>query len=268
MKRLVLDPRDDVTVNYVQDVEQTDYRNEVGGSIGGPILRDKLFFFGSVSPRYVDRTNDYHFNNGAEQGSIDRKQTFMQAFGKVSYDPSSRLRTSISMLATPTTSTGSLPAYDGTGPNVLSSTLAANEPNKTRGFEQPQNSYAGTADFTLTNSSLLSVRGGFFDDNYKDTGIPTDQLRGVPARRTSASPIRSPRAPRRRGVPEHAARADQTSSITPSAGSCNFDYNQSHQLRRPAQPEGRLRRASTPPTTWTSSYPAAATSRCGGTARS
>ena len=76
------------------------------------------------------------------------------------------------MLATPTKSTGFTPAYDGTGPNVLSSTLAANEPNKTRGFEQPQYSYAGTADFTLTNSSLLSVRGGFFDDNYMDTGIP------------------------------------------------------------------------------------------------
>ena len=27
------------------------------------------------------------FNNGAEQGTIDRKQTFMSAFGKVSYDP-------------------------------------------------------------------------------------------------------------------------------------------------------------------------------------
>ena len=51
MKRLVLDPRDDKTVNYYQDVKQEDIRNEVGGSIGGPIVRDKLFFFGSAAPR-------------------------------------------------------------------------------------------------------------------------------------------------------------------------------------------------------------------------
>ena len=44
---------------------------------------------------------------------------------------------------------------------------------RTRGFEVPQTSYAGTLDFTLNNSSLISVRGGYFDDNYKDTGVPT-----------------------------------------------------------------------------------------------
>ena len=73
MKRLVLDPADDVTVNYFQDEKQPNDRNEIGGSIGGPIVRDKLFFFGSFAPRYVRRTNEYHFNNGAEQGSIEQQ---------------------------------------------------------------------------------------------------------------------------------------------------------------------------------------------------
>jgi hypothetical protein len=172
VKRLVLNPSDDITVSYFQDVKQDDFRNEVGGSLGGPIVRNKLFFYGSVAPRYVSRTSDYHFNSGTEEGTIERSQTFMSAFGKVSYDPTSRLRTSISVLATPTKSTGFLPAYDGFGPNVIASTADANEVNKTRGYEQPQYSYAGTADITLTSTSLLSVRGGFFDDNYKDTGVP------------------------------------------------------------------------------------------------
>ena len=172
VKRLVLNPVDDVSVSYFQDVKQDDARHEIGGSLGGPIVRNKLFFFGSLAPRYVRRTNEYHFNSGTEEGAIDREQTFMSAFGKVSYDPTSRIRTSISALATPTYSTGFLPAYDGFGPNVISSSLSANEVNKTRGYDQPQYSYAGTADITLTTNSLVSIRGGFFDDNYMDTGVP------------------------------------------------------------------------------------------------
>ena len=38
-------------VSYVQDKEQPDHRSEFGGSIGGPIVRDRLFYFGSYSPR-------------------------------------------------------------------------------------------------------------------------------------------------------------------------------------------------------------------------
>ena len=168
----MLDPSDDHTVSYVQDVEQPLDRHEVGGSIGGPIIKDKLFFFGSWAPQYLRRSNLYHFANN-ETDTIDQKRTVNSAFGKVNYDPTSRFHSSFSVLWTPTTSEGTLPAYDSSSPNQIASTLASNQIQKTRGFESPQTSYAGTLDFTLSNSSLLSIRGGYFDDNYKDTGVPT-----------------------------------------------------------------------------------------------
>ena len=170
--RLQLSPLDDTTVFDVQDENQDNNRNEIGGSIGGPIVRDRLFFFASVSPRFVRRTNDYLFSNGTEPGSIPQKQTATQAFGKVTYG-SRRLQANVSVLATPIRSEGTLTAYDGTGPQFVSSSLAGNSAQLARGYDQDQTNVSGNLDFFLSGAASISVRGGMFRDNYMDTGVPT-----------------------------------------------------------------------------------------------
>ena len=172
IQRLQLSPLDDTTVLNVQDAKQPNNRNEVGGSIGGPIVKNRLFFFGSISPRFVRRTNDYLFSNGTEPGSIDQEQTATQAFGKVTYG-SRRVQANVSVLATPLRSTGTLSAYDGTGPQYISSSLAGNAAQIPRGFDQDQTNVSGNVDFYLSSASSISVRGGSFKDNYADTGVST-----------------------------------------------------------------------------------------------
>jgi hypothetical protein len=172
VQRLQLSPLDDTTVLTLQDPKQKNHQNEAGGSIGGPIVKDRLFFFASASPRFVRRTNNYSFSNGAEPGSISQSQTAQQTFGKVTY-ASQRMQANGSVLWTPVRSTGTLSAYDGTGPQFISSSRAGNAAQIPRGFKQDQANFSGNVDVYLTSASSISLRGGMFSDNYADRGVST-----------------------------------------------------------------------------------------------
>ena len=76
--------------------------------------------------------------------------------------------------------------------------------NLDRGFEQTQTNASGNVDIVLSNSSFLSARGGYFLDNYNDTGIPNTTnyiyqtssvgLAGIPA--SLQGPIGTQNTPR------------------------------------------------------------------------
>jgi hypothetical protein len=169
-KRLVLEPANEKTAFYVQDKESPRGINEFGGSLGGPIVKDRLFFFGTFSPRRPSQTSEYNFTDAG--GSIDRVRWDQQAFGKLTLS-TQRVNLNWSALWTPSTVDGTLSAFNGVAPNSLTSSSAATAPNATRGWEQNQVNTNATADITLTDSSFLTVRGALFHDRYSDTGIST-----------------------------------------------------------------------------------------------
>src|SRR5687768_6448223 len=59
VQRLVLDPTTEASGFYVQDEEQPSRNQEFGGSLGGPIVRDRLFFYGAFSPRRDFRSQPF-----------------------------------------------------------------------------------------------------------------------------------------------------------------------------------------------------------------
>ena len=110
----MLDPVGDKTAFFVQDAESAKTTTSSAARLAVPIVRDRLFFFGSYSPRNERQTNPYNFDDGTHD--IERDIWKQQAFGKLTY-AMRRGSASWSTLWTPTMATGTQAAYNGATPN-------------------------------------------------------------------------------------------------------------------------------------------------------
>ena len=159
-------------MTYFQDEQQKSDTHELGGALGGPVWKDKVWFYTALSPRWQQRRNFYHFSDA--DGSMRRRSHQMNWFSKLSFDPTDRIKVNLAFLYTPQYSTGALYAYDGYAPNTSKRQLQSALDDRDRGYNQAENSATGQVDFTLTNQSLLSVKGGRYRLNYKEVGVPFD----------------------------------------------------------------------------------------------
>ena len=97
-------------------------------------------------------------------------------------------------------------------------------PTRRRGFEITQRNFTGNADFTLTNTTFLSVKAGTFYDNYSDTGVHNHD-RTATERPPPESQV--PLASLQCGVlaSEHARASASTTSTRRQAVVFQADYN-------------------------------------------
>ena len=159
VQRLVLDPTSETTGFYVQDNENENRQSEFGGSIGGPILKNRLFFYGAYSPRVENRDNLYNFTDASS--TFNNEIWRQQAFGKLTYSQG-RVTANWSTLWTPTKSDGSIFGYNGEIPNKTSTTLASYEPNRAIGYEINQANTSGECRRSPVPVGLLQRPGRLF----------------------------------------------------------------------------------------------------------
>jgi hypothetical protein len=168
--RLLMDPKNLITVTYQQDNKQKNDQHEAGNSQGGYLIKNKIFFFSAASPRWQSRSLLYNTSDN-QQVTLYQDATFWQAYNKVSADITSRLRVNAGFYWSPFHGMGQLPAYDGYG-TYSTKTKAALLPNQTQGYFNPQSNYSGDISYNISPTSLVTVRFGRNWDNYKAIGVP------------------------------------------------------------------------------------------------
>ncbi len=175
--RLYFDMDDDTLARYypyeqyVGADKESSY--EGGLLLGGPIIKDRLWFFGAVTPRVFvrDRAMDMAIQGVAAVNSYRRTETSWNGSFKLTAQPFKNLRAGASF------STNYFKYAGGSDPDGDDATYAinsnANVDYGAFGYSYPTFSGSAYADLTLGNRALLSVRGGYFftDKNHSLTPV-------------------------------------------------------------------------------------------------
>ena len=159
------DPSKYEFVNY-EDLYGKDKVNRLEGgfSLGGYIVKDKLWFFGTVLPVYRTTTRSIAWEEGGAKTDYDNKTTFYNFQGKLTATPAKDLRVSVGFINNGSADRGGLPNRD----------LSSNEAYAWSdvGFDVPIMSVSATADLTVGNNLMINARGGYFTQDNKQLKAP------------------------------------------------------------------------------------------------
>jgi len=173
----------------VYNAKQDHFRiAQPGFSIGGPIIKDRLWFFAGFAPEYNDTARTVNFNAapcstfescpntglGNQYFTADSQQYFGTA--RLDGEVSQKIRVFGSWLYQYGRSIGALPGQDpiASEQSYLVNTAILNAPPiHGLGFVSPNSTYNFGADITLTPKIVSTTRFGYFFNNYHDFGYPT-----------------------------------------------------------------------------------------------
>ena len=156
---------------YFDDGKDRDRYNRYEGvfSLGGYIIKDKLWFFGSFNPNYNQTvaSRDFNLREGPFQ-NFRAKNTGFGGSARLTAAPVKGLRLSASFINNFTNYRGALPTIIGNG----SSTYEWER----EGYNYPNLSASLTADYSIGNNLLISYRGGWHEQNQNNQQIaPPDE---------------------------------------------------------------------------------------------
>jgi hypothetical protein len=160
---ILVDSLTSSTFEYINPPKDDETRIDPGFALGGRILRDRLFFFGSYLPGIRDTKRTVNFSNGVTN-------TFDQDF-KVHYGTFNITGNAGSKLLfrgggnfSPFETTRDLPGQTGR-------TTLTRPDQYLRGTKGDRNTYSGSVDYIPTSNLTISARAGRFLTDSQSTGV-------------------------------------------------------------------------------------------------
>jgi hypothetical protein len=141
-------------------------RLEPGGSLGGPVLHNRMWFFGAYQPaltttnRHVDATTSGIANAITHDTTQKQQQQYLS--GNVTNQFGNKLRTRVAYNNSWRKTTGLLAATSGS---------EAATTNYTKGTNFPNYSVSGTADYTVSSNFLIGARVGRYFSDVQDFNV-------------------------------------------------------------------------------------------------
>ncbi|HEY8551144.1 MAG TPA: TonB-dependent receptor [Vicinamibacterales bacterium] len=169
---LRLNPNDPTIAEYVTYPDDKQSRWEPGGTLGGPILVDKAWFFVGYIPQLYHSERTAPFNTTGAIETKERDDRFQNFTANVNSQLTQALRGRFAANINNYKRIGQLHNQDGT-----SNPLAVFDIDR----EQPRSTYSGQVDYVVNDRIYLAGRVGYFSEDAQDFGVPTD-VRWIHAR--------------------------------------------------------------------------------------
>ena len=149
---------------YVEYPEDDSYRMEPGFALGGPIARDKVWFYAAYQPTFIkyDRTVDLL---GGGSADTDQKDTRHFITANSTAQISDKLRTRLAFNNSWRKRDGILATLDGTDPEGAPYGLVREFPNW---------SLSGQADWVAKPNLYFGFKAGYWTQDVHDSDFPTD----------------------------------------------------------------------------------------------
>ncbi len=163
-KTLRLNPTDITKAEYVTYSKDDDTRFDPGFQIGGPIVKEKLFFFAGYQPYFYDVNRTVTNRTSGLTGTYYQKETMQYAAANLSWQISPSVNARAAGTFNPLHQENVLPAEDG-----------SDSPDALFNIDQdrPNTNVSLTLDWIANRNLYFGARGGWFRSNTHDTGIST-----------------------------------------------------------------------------------------------